>query len=62
MEHGSVVPLNVGSKTTQLDIEAVFQVDASAAVEGAMEANMEYECSTSGGAGPAGLVWAARVG
>jgi hypothetical protein len=58
-----VVPLDVGGKATQLDIKAVFQVDASTAVEGMMEAGVAYKCSTSGGGvGPARLIRAARVG
>ncbi|XP_062226279.1 beta-fructofuranosidase 1-like [Phragmites australis] len=54
LERGSVVPLDVG-KATQLDIEAVFEVDASA-VESVMEADVEYNCSTSAGAAGRGLL------
>ncbi|KAF0893721.1 hypothetical protein E2562_029397 [Oryza meyeriana var. granulata] len=57
---GSVVPLDIG-KATQLDIEAVFEVDAAAAV--VTEAGAAtYSCGTGGGAvgrgwmGPFGLL------
>jgi hypothetical protein len=61
MERDSMVPLDVGGKTTQLDIEAVFQVDASAAVEGVMKTGVEDECSTSGGATVQGLLGLFRL-
>ncbi|XP_073101681.1 beta-fructofuranosidase 1 [Elaeis guineensis] len=57
---GSVAPLDI-SKATQLDIEAKFEIDASA-LERAIEADVGYNCSTSGGAagrgalGPFGLL------
>lgn len=54
VERGSVVPIDVG-KATQLDIEAVFEVDASA-VEAVTEADVVYNCSTSGGAAGRGLL------
>jgi hypothetical protein len=56
VEQGSVVPLDVGGKTTQLDIVVMFQVDASAAIEGVMEAGVEYKCNTSGSAAGQGLL------
>jgi hypothetical protein len=55
VERGSVVPLNVSGKATQLDIEAVFEVDASALVS-VMEADVAYNCSTSGGAAGRGML------
>jgi beta-fructofuranosidase len=61
VEQSFEVPLDVDGKASQLDIEAVFHVDPSAAVEGVMEAGVEYKCSTSGCAGPSGPVRAARV-
>ncbi|CAA6656196.1 unnamed protein product [Spirodela intermedia] len=57
---GSVVPLDVGS-ATQLDIVAEFEVGKEA-LEGTVEADVGYNCSTSGGAaargalGPFGLL------
>ncbi|XP_062184582.1 beta-fructofuranosidase 1-like isoform X2 [Phragmites australis] len=54
LDRGSIVPLVVG-KATQLDIEAVFEVDASA-VESVMEADVAYNCSTSAGAAGRGLL------
>ncbi|KAH7653247.1 Beta-fructofuranosidase protein [Dioscorea alata] len=57
---GSLVPLNLTS-ATQLDILAEFDVEDSSLVE-AMEADVGYNCSTSGGAagrgvlGPFGLI------
>jgi len=39
----------------QLDIEAVFEVDASA-VEGVTEADVTFNCSTSAGAAGRGLL------
>ncbi|KAF8380477.1 hypothetical protein HHK36_027963 [Tetracentron sinense] len=57
---GSVVPLDVGT-ATQLDIIAEFEIDEEA-LEGTMEADVGYNCSTSGGAagrgrlGPFGLL------
>jgi hypothetical protein len=56
MEHGSMVALNVDGKATQLDIDALFQVDTSTVVEGVMEANVAYKCSTSDGAAGRGLL------
>ncbi|KAK9144411.1 hypothetical protein Sjap_004314 [Stephania japonica] len=60
LKAGSVVPLNVG-KATQLDITAEFEVDKKA-LEGVLEADVGYNCSTSGGSagrsalGPFGLL------
>ncbi|OEL31548.1 Beta-fructofuranosidase 1 [Dichanthelium oligosanthes] len=54
LDRGSIVPLDVG-KATQLDIEAEFEVDASA-VEGVMEADVGFNCSTSAGAAGRGLL------
>ncbi|GJN02218.1 hypothetical protein PR202_ga19548 [Eleusine coracana subsp. coracana] len=54
VKSGSVVPLDVG-KATQLDIEAVFEVDASA-LEAVTEVDVVYNCSTSGGAAGQGLL------
>ncbi|KAJ4759525.1 Beta-fructofuranosidase 1 [Rhynchospora pubera] len=57
---GSVIPLDVG-KATQLDILAEFEIDKSA-LENTIEADVTYNCSTSGGAagrgflGPFGLL------
>ncbi|KAF8412405.1 hypothetical protein HHK36_000369 [Tetracentron sinense] len=57
---GSIVPLDVGT-ATQLDITAEFEIDKEA-LEGIMEADVGYNCSTSGGAagrgtlGPFGLL------
>ncbi|MQM18958.1 hypothetical protein Taro_051960 [Colocasia esculenta] len=57
---GFVVPLDVG-EATQLDIEAEFEVDKDA-LEATAEADVLYNCSTSGGAaergalGPFGLL------
>ncbi|KAK1261923.1 Beta-fructofuranosidase 1 [Acorus gramineus] len=59
-QSGSVVPLDVGT-ATQLDIEAEFVIEA-AALEGSVEADVGYNCSTSAGAagrsalGPFGLL------
>ncbi|KAL6903773.1 hypothetical protein ACP4OV_004586 [Aristida adscensionis] len=54
LDRGAVVPLDVG-KATQMDIEAVFEVDASA-VEGVTEAEVGFNCSTSAGAAGRGLL------
>ncbi|TVU15057.1 hypothetical protein EJB05_38559, partial [Eragrostis curvula] len=54
VERGAVVPLDVRT-ATQLDIEAVFEVDASA-VESVTEADVAYNCSTSGGAAGRGVL------
>ncbi|KAH7668353.1 Beta-fructofuranosidase protein [Dioscorea alata] len=60
MSSGSVVPLDVRS-ATQLDIEAEFVIDAASLAE-TLEADVGYNCSTSGGAthrgalGPFGLL------
>ncbi|KAK7406230.1 hypothetical protein VNO78_07850 [Psophocarpus tetragonolobus] len=57
---GSVVPLEIGT-AAQLDIEAEFEIDKEA-LEKTSQSNMEYECSSSGGAtergafGPFGLL------
>lgn len=56
---GSVVPLNITS-ATQLDISATFEVD-EAALEGTLEADVGYNCSTTGAIvrgtlGPFGLL------
>ncbi|ESW29326.1 hypothetical protein PHAVU_002G061200 [Phaseolus vulgaris] len=57
---GSVVPLQIGT-AAQLDIVAEFEID-NKALEMTGQSNMEYECSTSGGAaergalGPFGLL------
>jgi beta-fructofuranosidase len=56
---GSVVPLNITS-ATQLDISATFEVD-EAALEGTLEADVGYNCSTTGATvrgalGPFGLL------
>ncbi|KAL3521427.1 hypothetical protein ACH5RR_019576 [Cinchona calisaya] len=60
LEPGSIVPLNIGS-ATQLDIIASFEVD-SETLEATVEADVGYNCTTSGGAagrgklGPFGLL------
>ncbi|XP_020217882.1 acid beta-fructofuranosidase isoform X2 [Cajanus cajan] len=57
---GSAVPLEIGT-AAQLDIVAEFEIDKEA-LEKTVESNMEYKCSTSGGAaergalGPFGLL------
>ncbi|PSS33175.1 Beta-fructofuranosidase, soluble isoenzyme I like, partial [Actinidia chinensis var. chinensis] len=56
---GSVVPLNIRS-ATQLDITATFEVDKEA-LEGFIEADVGYNCSTAGAVvrgtlGPFGLL------
>ncbi|KAF6152418.1 hypothetical protein GIB67_038041 [Kingdonia uniflora] len=57
---GSVVPLDVGA-ATQLDINAEFKIDGNV-LEGINEADVGYNCSTSGGSqgrgilGPFGLL------
>ncbi len=57
---GSVVPLDVVS-ATQLDIVAEFEIDKEA-LERTAQSNVEFSCSTSGGAakrgalGPFGLL------
>ncbi|KAF8702834.1 hypothetical protein HU200_032668 [Digitaria exilis] len=68
LDSGSVVPLDVGKATQlivhvrvgivgllQLDIEAVFEVDA-AAVEAVKEAEVGFNCSTSAGAAGRGML------
>ncbi|KAF7017530.1 hypothetical protein CFC21_030957 [Triticum aestivum] len=57
LQPGSVVPLDVG-RATQLDIEAVFQVQAGAAAAGSVAAGAEapYNCSASAGAAGRGLL------
>ncbi|CAI9273975.1 unnamed protein product [Lactuca saligna] len=60
LKPGSLVPLEVGL-ATQLDILATFDIDKTA-VEAAMEADVGYNCTTSGGSaargvfGPFGLI------
>ena len=60
IDHGSVFPLNL-HRATQLDILAEFQIDPLA-VDAVIEADVGYNCSTSGGAagrgalGPFGLL------
>lgn len=60
LEPGSLVPLDVGL-ATQLDIVATFDMDTQA-VEARLEADVGYNCTTSGGSssrgvfGPFGLV------
>nr|ABB77251.1 vacuolar invertase BObetaFRUCT3 [Bambusa oldhamii] len=60
IDHGSVFPLNL-HRATQLDILAEFQLDPLA-VDAVVEADVGYNCSTSGGAagrgalGPFGLL------
>ncbi|KAL7001695.1 Beta-fructofuranosidase, soluble isoenzyme I [Sarracenia purpurea var. burkii] len=59
LEPGSVVPLNISS-ATQLDITATFEVDKEA-LEGTLEADIGYNCSTAGAfvrgtLGPFGLL------
>nr|3UGF_A Chain A, Sucrose:(Sucrose/fructan) 6-fructosyltransferase [Pachysandra terminalis]3UGF_B Chain B, Sucrose:(Sucrose/fructan) 6-fructosyltransferase [Pachysandra terminalis]3UGG_A Chain A, Sucrose:(Sucrose/fructan) 6-fructosyltransferase [Pachysandra terminalis]3UGG_B Chain B, Sucrose:(Sucrose/fructan) 6-fructosyltransferase [Pachysandra terminalis]3UGH_A Chain A, Sucrose:(Sucrose/fructan) 6-fructosyltransferase [Pachysandra terminalis]3UGH_B Chain B, Sucrose:(Sucrose/fructan) 6-fructosyltran len=51
---GSVVPLDVGT-ATQLDIIAEFEIDKEA-LEGTIEADMGYNCTTSGGAAERGVL------
>ncbi|KAL1816339.1 hypothetical protein DCAR_0520725 [Daucus carota subsp. sativus] len=56
---GSVLPLNIGS-ATQLDIVATFEIDEEA-LQSTVEANEDYNCSSSGGAsrgvlGPFGIL------
>lgn len=57
LQPGSVVPLDVG-RATQLDIEAVFQVQAGASAAGSVAAGAEasYNCSASAGAAGRGLL------
>uniref|UniRef100_A0A0D9W7L5 beta-fructofuranosidase n=1 Tax=Leersia perrieri TaxID=77586 RepID=A0A0D9W7L5_9ORYZ len=53
---GSVVPLDVG-KATQLDIEAVFEVDTSSTKDAVVEVGATaYSCGTGGGAVGRGLM------
>ncbi|KAL0923714.1 hypothetical protein M5K25_007782 [Dendrobium thyrsiflorum] len=58
---GSVKPLEIASAATQLDITAEFEIDGSS-VEATIEADVGYNCTTSGGAagrsalGPFGLL------
>ncbi|XP_024981537.1 beta-fructofuranosidase, soluble isoenzyme I-like [Cynara cardunculus var. scolymus] len=60
LEPGSLVPLDIGA-ATQLDIIATFDID-STVLEAALEADVGYNCTTSGGSssrgafGPFGLV------
>lgn len=60
VDHGSVFPLSL-RRAAQLDIEADFQIDRHA-LEAINEADVGYNCSTSGGAagrgtlGPFGLL------
>ncbi|KQK20062.1 hypothetical protein BRADI_1g52210v3 [Brachypodium distachyon] len=60
IDHGSVFPLSL-RRATQLDIEATFRLSPSA-VAALTEADVTYNCSTSGGAahrgalGPFGLL------
>ncbi|KAI4978662.1 hypothetical protein ZWY2020_015415 [Hordeum vulgare] len=60
IDHGSVIPLSL-HRATQLDIEALFRLDPLD-VAAAKEADVGYNCSTSGGAagrgtlGPFGLL------
>ncbi|KAM3297123.1 hypothetical protein ACQJBY_039146 [Aegilops geniculata] len=60
IDHGSVFPLSL-HRTTQLDIEASFRIDPLD-VAATKEADIGYNCSTSGGAagrgalGPFGLL------
>ncbi|KAL6004930.1 Beta-fructofuranosidase, soluble isoenzyme I [Asimina triloba] len=54
IEAGSVVPLDVGT-ATQLDILAEFEV-APGALERTVEADVGYNCSTSGGAAGRGVL------
>ncbi|PIA50133.1 hypothetical protein AQUCO_01300697v1 [Aquilegia coerulea] len=60
VEAGSIIPLDVGT-ATQLDIIADLEID-SKALEGTIEADVIYNCSTSNGAagrgalGPFGLL------
>ncbi|XP_020240888.1 6(G)-fructosyltransferase-like [Asparagus officinalis] len=51
---GSSVQLDIGA-ASQLDIEAEFELDNSA-LDGAIEADVTYNCSTSGGAANRGLL------
>ncbi|PIA35732.1 hypothetical protein AQUCO_03500232v1 [Aquilegia coerulea] len=63
---GSIVPLDVGT-TAQLDITADFEIDNNA-LEGVMDADVGYNCTTSNGAyersalGPFGLLVLANDG
>ncbi|XP_020593942.1 beta-fructofuranosidase 1-like [Phalaenopsis equestris] len=58
---GSVKPLEITGAATQLDITAEFEIDSSS-LEAVIEADVSYNCSTSGGAagrsalGPFGLL------
>ncbi|XP_058084954.1 beta-fructofuranosidase, soluble isoenzyme I-like [Magnolia sinica] len=54
IEAGSVVPLDVGT-ATQLDILAEFEIE-SKTLEETVEADVGYNCSTSGGAAGRGLL------
>jgi sucrose-6-phosphate hydrolase SacC (GH32 family) len=60
VDHGSVFPLDL-RRATQLDIEAEFQLDRRA-IAAALDDDVGYSCSTSGGAaargalGPFGLL------
>eukprot|EP00262_Sarcandra_glabra_P021239 TRINITY_DN885_c0_g3_i1.p1 TRINITY_DN885_c0_g3~~TRINITY_DN885_c0_g3_i1.p1 ORF type:complete len:468 (+),score=25.08 TRINITY_DN885_c0_g3_i1:225-1628(+) len=51
---GSVVPLNVGM-ATQLDISAEFEIEKEA-LEATKEADVGYNCSTSGGSAGRGVL------
>ncbi|KAJ6805762.1 invertase 2 [Iris pallida] len=61
IDTGSTFQLNITGATTQLDIEAEFEIN-SESLEAAVEADVGYNCSTSGGAsnrgrlGPFGLL------
>ncbi|KAD7480381.1 hypothetical protein E3N88_03517 [Mikania micrantha] len=61
LEPGSLMPLDVGL-ATQLDILATFDIDVESVETSSVEADVGYNCSTSGGSssrgafGPFGLV------
>lgn len=52
---GSVLPIDVGGTATQLDMSAEFEI-AKEALEETIEADVGYNCSTSGGAAGRGLL------
>ncbi|KAL8149272.1 hypothetical protein AgCh_006318 [Apium graveolens] len=54
LEPGSVLPLNIGS-ATQLDIVATFKIDEET-LQNTVEANEDYNCSSSGGAASRGVL------
>ncbi|XP_042505877.1 beta-fructofuranosidase, soluble isoenzyme I-like [Macadamia integrifolia] len=54
VDAGSIVPLDIG-EATQLDIRAEFEIEKEA-LEGAIEADVAYNCGSSGGAAGRGVL------